>query len=200
MEPFDWNIVIAASWNRAILTPGWIKERMFELPKDATVNVLVPLDGQAPYQVRYEHITVIPIPGQLVLQTSEPTTEQLDEAAAVAIRALNALPHTPYLACGVNLRFHTVNPSNSFLANNRCESERLLAEGGFQVQNRRRGESIVYEEGMLNIQTEIPTEGETVAIFNFELTSSDHDALVNWLRKPAADIMNAATRILGSLE
>ncbi len=41
LEPFDWNVVVAGAWNRALLTPAWLQKRVFK-DTEATVELYVP--------------------------------------------------------------------------------------------------------------------------------------------------------------
>jgi hypothetical protein len=52
LEPFDWNVVIAAYWNRAILTPNGIAKRLFKIPEGTAMEVEVPVDLLEPPQVK----------------------------------------------------------------------------------------------------------------------------------------------------
>ncbi|MBL9149112.1 MAG: hypothetical protein JNM94_10510, partial [Phycisphaerae bacterium] len=142
MEAADWNIVVLGHWNRAILTPNWIAEKVFCLPPGTPVNVLVPLDGFGPFQVEHGRITVIPIPGQLVFQLGAMTPELLGQASQCARNAISALPATPLRACGINIRFTAAEAPGELIERTRGQTEQLLSDAGYSLQMRRRGETV----------------------------------------------------------
>ncbi len=199
MEASDWNIVILGHWNRAILTPNWIAERIFELPPGTPVDVLVPLDGFAPFQVQNKGITVIPLPGQLLVQLGTPNQESLAAGLAALVRAVEALPQTPFRACGINLRFVAAEPPALLLDRTRSATEQRLSDAGYELRIRRRGETLGYKEGTLNIVADIPTAGECRVTVNFDRQASSTQDIVAWLKNDPAQYIAEATKIIGLL-
>lgn len=199
MEASDWNIVILGHWNRAILTPNWIAERIFELPPGTPVDVLVPLDGFAPFQVQNKGLTVIPLPGQLLVQLGTPTQETLAAGLAALVHAVEALPQTPLRACGINLRFVSAEPPALLLERTRSATEQRLSDAGYELRIRRRGETLGYKEGVLNIVADIPTAGECRVTVNFERQASSPQDIVAWLKNDPAEYIAEATKIIDLL-
>lgn len=199
MEASDWNIVILGHWNRAILTPNWIAERIFELPPGTPVDVLVPLDGFAPFQVQNGGITVVPLPGQLLIQLGTPTKESLATGLSAMIRSVEALPQTPFRACGINLRFVAAEPPAGLLERTRSASEKLLSDAGYELRTRRRGETLAFREGTLNIVADIPTAGECRVTVNFDRQATSMQDIVAWLKNDPAEYIAEATKVIGLL-
>lgn len=199
MNPVEWNIIVAGDWNRAILTPNWIARFLFELAPATPVDVLVALDGAGPFQVRNGSLTIIPLPGQLLIQVGEPTIEQLELGLTVMSRAVKQLPRTPLRACGVNLRFRTSDRPAALITNTRTQSERLLSDEGFRILSRRRGETLEHGEGTLNVIIDVPTDGEIGITFNFDRQSEDASEISAWLMQPAAELATTAKRLLALL-
>ncbi len=197
MEPSNWNIVILGAWNRAILTPAWISRTVFARDPTALVNVLVPLDGLTSFQVEDQGVTVLPKPGQLIVSMSTPTEANLTRALEASQRAILDLPRTPFEACGINLRYTAPDPPHALVDRTRCPTERILVESGREIRIRRRGESLGFQEGALNVIADIPTVGICEVNCNFERRSTNHDELVAWLRRPAHDYLQEAAHIIG---
>jgi hypothetical protein len=200
MEPGDWNIVLVGAWNRAILTPAWCRSVPLSLPEASPVEVMVPLDGRAPFQVRDRGVGITPMHEQLLVSIEHPTEELLDRAIAASLRAVEDLPRTPLVACGINLRYSTAEPSQELLANTRCRSERVFAGAGFEVRSRGRVDRLTFEDGALNVIMEVPTTGTSSLTLNFEMRSSDRCSFVGWLKRPAAAYMGVAERVLRLLD
>lgn len=197
MEPANWNIVILARWNRAILTPKWIAEKVLGLPSGSAVDVAVPVDDPlAPFQVRNRAVAVIPASGQLVLQLEDPTEPTLERALSWAANAVTELPQTPYQACGVNLRYAASEPPLPLLDRMRCPTEGIFAAEGYTVNGRRRGEMLAFHDGALNIIADIPTSGSFLLTCNFERQSNNRDDLLGWLRRAARDYVAASMRVV----
>ena len=47
LEPYDWNVVLLGHWNRAILTPQGISERLFQLLSETEIGIEVPMTPSA---------------------------------------------------------------------------------------------------------------------------------------------------------
>ncbi|MBN2373783.1 hypothetical protein JXL19_08350 [bacterium] len=86
LNPYDWNVVVAGYWNRAILTPAGIARRLFGLEPNIPVMIEVPIDGLAPYRVTHEDLTVTAVMGRLTIYANTPSFKILDSARAIAIR------------------------------------------------------------------------------------------------------------------
>jgi len=197
MHPSDWNIVILGAWNRAILTPAWIQEIVFALPHGSTVDVLVPMDTMfAPFQVHDKGLTVIPAPGQLILQLTEPTEALLTRAMEASRRAMQDLPRTPLQACGLNLRYAAPELPLALLERSRCKTEQLFSNHGYELQMRRRGETLSFKEGTMSVIADIPTTGPCTVTLNFERQSQDRTDLLNWLSRGAAEYIQEAQTVI----
>lgn len=195
MDAVDWNIVVLGHWNRAILTPNWIAEKVFGLAAGTPIDVLVPLDGFAPFQVQHAGLIVVPAPSQLLFQLGAPTRDLLAKAAECATRSISALPQTPLRACGVNLRFGAPAAPEALTTRTRCSTEQLLSDSGYEIQVRRRGETVSFRGGAANVIVDIPTAGPVTLNVNFERQSTSNDDLLGWLGHAPDVFMTEARRI-----
>lgn len=168
MQPAEWNVVVTGHWNLAILTPGRVGRKVFGLPEQTPIEVLVQLDNPSPYQVRHNKVIAVPGSNQLILQTMEHTSECLQYAIDCSKRAVEALPETPLSACGINFRYQSEACPTNLAALISCESETIVSDLGRRIVGRRRGESLEYGDGRLNVIIDVATEGATEITFNFE--------------------------------
>jgi len=196
MDPVDWNVVVLGAWNRAILTPAWISEIVLGVEKGSPIEVLVPLDAFAPFQIRHGGLRVTSLPGQLLVQLDTPSEDSLVAAMAAMKRALDDLPRTPLQACGINIRFNSPEPGGMVVERTRCKSEELLSGNGYELRVRRRGESMDFKEGTLNFIADLPTTGPTMLTFNFDRQCSVPGDAIAWLTRPAQEYVTEAAKVL----
>ncbi|MEO1534346.1 MAG: hypothetical protein AAFS11_02120 [Planctomycetota bacterium] len=196
MKANDWNIVLAGQWNRAILTPNWIARNLFGLPQGTPVEVLVPLEGGGAFQVKHGKVIVTPNPGALVLQATEATEEALDEALKAAKAATTELPRTPMAAAGINLRYHLEELPEDLVESVSCRSETKLSDAGHTITQRRRGETVEWKGGCVNIIVDLPTRGATSVTFNFELVNGEMAQIEGWVSIKAEELKSDAEAFL----
>lgn len=196
MSPGDWNVVVLGAWNRAILTPAWIARVVFGLSPDSPLEVMIPLDVMAPFQVRHGGLIVTPAFGQLIVQIEEPSAASLASALEAMKRAILDLPRTPLRACGVNIRYTSPEPDGTLVERTRCQTDSILAEAGHNIRVRRRGETMTYRAGSLHFIADIPTTGPTVLTFNFDRQCATHQDALDWLNQSAEEYVEQAAKVL----
>jgi hypothetical protein len=201
LEPFDWNVVIAAYWNRAILTPNGIAKRLFKVPLGTGMEVFVPVDMLEPPQVKYEHSTVRVEDRRLIIGANQGNYQMLTKAMEMGRNALDSLPDTPVLAAGFNIRLKTTGE--------RGEIDRLVADpqidgclsdGGYEIVGRLvcrkvRHRNTAFEKGIITLSLDVQEEAAKIEL-NFQRDSRDPKDLVDWLSIPASDVEKAVDTIL----
>jgi hypothetical protein len=186
-EPLEWNVVVVGAWNRAILTPQGISKRLFQLPPDAAVEVLVALDGLAPMRVVHGAMTVIPDSRQLIVQPDTPSLDGLSKAAEIATRAIASLPETPVTAAGINIRFRfSALPDDAIEAGNSSGFDHRLADSAAKVFMRTTKRSLRWNQADLNIEIIEKDDVSGVVSFNFHRSSSVAAELTEWIGQVAA--------------
>ena len=58
--PVNWNVVVAAAWNLAILTPDGIRKRLLELDASTPIQVEVALDTPQSFRVIHDGMIIVP--------------------------------------------------------------------------------------------------------------------------------------------
>ena len=198
LHPNDWNVVIIGYWNLAILSPAGIANRLFHVAEDTPIEVLVALDGVAPIQAKYEGITVIPDDKRLVVGPVVATAQNMERAKKISAEALKALPQTPVHAVGVNFRYvgSTIDADDEFLKLLKHDSDDSLSDAEFQIVARSHSRSIRWKEGVLNISLTTDDENTCKVLFNFELKSTDVNALISWLAQPVEEFLSVVKTLI----
>lgn len=192
MKRVDWNVNIAGRWNRAILTPHGISKLLFQLPEQTAVEVLVPVDTYAPFQVKNKGVTVTPYNEMLQVSCSE-NIAGLGEAINVASNALKELPRTPVSAIGVNLGYEI--DDSAILANVAEEVDNRLSDDEHDIVSRQSARTLKWNEGFLNVNVVIHDNASTNVRFNFH-RNGDNKELLEWLNHPCKSFEETAEKIL----
>ena len=194
MQPTNWNVVVRASWNLAILTPRGIAQRLFGLPAGTPVEIRIPLDGRNPYQVHHDGLVVVASEDQLIVEPDVCDIANLKRAMLLGSRALEQLPETPCTAAGFNLRYE-INPvPDTLLDVVQCAMDDRLAEAGHILTARKRGAAWQYGEGILNVEIALDGNAGLVAL-NFHRTSTDVASLRQWLDPNVREVEERIERL-----
>jgi len=196
LEAFDWNAVVVGYWNPAILTPAGIARRLFGLPADMPVNVMVPIDGLAPSRVGHDQMTVTAAPERLVVSSDVAEYPPLQRAMAIAAKAITDLPETPFFASGFNVRFRIKEPPPDLLRRVSDPLDSHLSDAGFTIERQQLKRALAYGKGYLNLDLQQGKAGETRVDFNFHMQSSDSKELVAWLNTPIKDVQRKVQVLL----
>jgi hypothetical protein len=192
----DWNITIVGFWNRAIYTPAGISRRLFRLAATTPVQVLIPIDQPAPYQVQHEGLTVSVGSDRLVVQPDRASFEGMVSAMEIGRRALDDLPHTPLLAAGFNLRYMSDGPVGALGEITANDWDKRLSDEGFVIQEWTVTRSVRRQNGRINVTVTQKEDLTFSMLLNFHLQSDDVSRLRAWIDIPAADIQREVEHIL----
>ncbi len=202
-KPFDWNVVVAAYWNRAILTPNGIAKRLFKVDVGTGMEVFVPVDLLEPPQVKYEGITVRVEDRRLVITANQGSYQALSKAMEMGRNALESLPDTPVLAAGFNVRLKAVDryeEIEQLVAS--PEIDGSLSDKGYEILDRMvsrriRLQNTVFDKGVVTLALDAQEETTKLEL-NFHRDSRDPRELVDWLNASASDVGNAIESVLAS--
>jgi hypothetical protein len=197
LEPTKWNVVVVASWNRAILTPSGIATRLFNLPDGAAVEVYIPVERLEPAKVVYDGMGITVASSRLDINVENPSFQGMDRAKAIAAKALTCLPETPASAAGYNFRFQVPVEGLDILAAF-GEPNRRLADKGFPPLSYGLSHQVQFQSGVINSKLEI-REGLLSVELNLHTDSREHEQLKNWLEVPMPDVKAAILRYTEAL-
>lgn len=199
LKPIDWSVVTAGRWNRAILTPAGIQQRIFECPEGGALEVLVPIDLLAPPRVKMENVTVVANWDRLIVQPDPGycSFEQLDRARQLCVNALESLPETPLSAVGYNVVYRSGEPMKGLRNVLGSELDESFFDADYSFDGRTVVRVIPWREGTINFSIEENAdEDEYTVRFNFERKSVERDHHLAWLRIPIADVQQQVHTIL----
>ena len=196
IKPENWNVVIVGAWNRAILTPSGIARRLYKLPEHHPVEVFVPLDVIAPYQVKHDDVIVTAGSGRLIVEPTICTYDKLYSAMEIGFRALNDLPETPVTAAGFNIRYKTKDSIPAFLDLLEHSWDDKFSDEDYNIEARSIGRTVKWKDGRIQIVLSKDSDSECELLLNFDKSSSANNDLKSWLSIPIDEIQKEAAKLL----
>lgn len=197
-QPFNWDVVIVGFWNRAILTPNGIANRLFKLPKGSGIEVLVPVNSLEPSQVKHNEIFVRVEKRQLIIGTDKPSYEELIKVMKTGCNALQDLPETPVFAAGFNVRFK-IDDYPEFEEITQSSIDTQISDAGYEIVSRGLTRKIRRQGGILNLRVRKDEKDEIITELNFHRDSNNITDLINWLSISEIELRNEVTQILGTV-
>ncbi len=193
LKPVDWSVVVAGRWNRAILTPAGIRERIHKEAAEVPLMIEVPIDLLAPPKVGFGGVSIVADWNKLVIVPDSPCWALLKKSADLACNALRALPQTPLQAVGINLAFTSRDPLESLNPFIQNPHDPLFSDIGLKAESKTVVRSMLWKSGRVNLTISRRTnvEGEVDADkvgFNLEQTSEKIEDHEKWLLMPFSDI------------
>ena len=193
----DWSVVILGRWNRAILTPFGIAQRMFQIGPDIPVEVLVAIDALAPPQVKHDRMVVIAGSDRLVIHPEDQVFPQLARAMELGRQAIESLPETPLVAAGININYACQEPLEALQAITRSHDwDNRLAENDFVIADRGISRTFNWIGGNINLMIGEEADASFNIRFNFERRSAVRADHQDWLARDVGDLEQQVRRIL----
>ncbi len=198
LEPFDWSVVINGSWNRAILTPAGITERLFKLKETTAIDVEVAINGIAPHRVSYGGLRVRVSNTQIIIDLAECRFELLSKAMEAGRNVLESLPETPLIAAGFNIKYK-IDHVDSPLAKKILSPFNALSDLDLEIESSTLEKQLSFDSGSLNIKGQITEPTEMLLFLNFHLESTDRHELSKWLNQDCSILKRKVNDILRML-
>jgi hypothetical protein len=191
-----WNVTIVGFWNQAIYSPSGISRHLFLLPPNSPVQVLIPIDLPAPYQVQHEGQTIMVGSDRLVVTPTLSNFAGLATSLEIARRALDHLPRTPFIAAGINIRYKSDGPVAALeeIAANAWDER--LSDEGLEIRERTITRGLHRGSGRINVTITQKDDRTFFIGLNFDLQSDDVAQLRTWMNSSADDLKRDAERIL----
>lgn len=164
-EAEGFSVVVVGAWNTAIFSPDWIKNHLTRAPHigiEFAVNA-----PTLPLRLAFDDIFLLVSPDRLAITPQQVRDDLLAKTQEVATLILDALPHTPVAALGINFRFREPQPAGRLLETFVLTDRGHLADAGAVVRatSIRRGLSV--NDDFVNLTLELKPGGEVTAEFNF---------------------------------
>lgn len=194
LEPVDWSVVVAARWNRAILTPAGIRQRIFGINDDVPLEVMIPIDLLAPPQVALNDMVVIADWHRLVIRPRKLDFKSLCGAMSLAQNAVNSLPETPFEAVGINIAYkiEEVEPLESAL---KVDVDEKFGDAQLVIEGRECVRNVEWRSGKVNVRVSDTEQFKGIQL-NIEIKSSEIDSIRNWLQLSEHEIQEISRKII----
>lgn len=187
--PYQWAVVLVGRWNKSILTPARVAQKIYELEENTGLEVKVPIDGISPYQIKHPTKNIKIITGGLRLQINltQMCFSDLKDAMDAGIKTLEWLPETPVSAVGYNVNYIIKEPLPEIIE--KFITHKIDARlGEFAIKKRTLGRTLEYLMGIINISFILKEDCDIDLLFNFHCDSNDFHILIEWLRNPTENI------------
>lgn len=165
------TLVIAGSWNPAILVPHWVAREAMDLKLDANFPVTIDIPaglGQFP-RYQFEGIDYIANYDIVTFILNPETPDLVNKSVGTAAIVLKLLTHTPVTGFGFNFSSRDDAPSQELLATFTSGSNVLDALEDQNAQAVNQGwNAVIKSEGYL-ISVNSNLQGDGVVIFSFNV-------------------------------
>lgn len=195
LKPFDWSVVIAGRWNRAILTPAGIRERVFGKEDELPLTIEIPIDLLRPPKVTLDNISVVADWSKLVIAPIVPKISHLLEACICGQRAIDSLPQTPFQAVAYNLNFRAAEAQCSLDSFLQSAQDNAFLDNQLTIQTWGVKRELEWKLGRVNLSIERNDEGDFVHM-NVERQSEDPSELKEWLAVEKGEIVSILNTFL----
>ncbi len=96
------TLVIAGSWNNAIINPEWITKYILN---DTTMTVEIPLNVNASFRMSTDELRIFTLEGKLNFAVLKQEDNVFEKIGSLGISIADKLIHTPVTAFGINFVF-----------------------------------------------------------------------------------------------
>lgn len=181
--PKDWNVVVAAAWNPAILTPNGISKRLFGLEEGTPIRLELAIDNPGEFRAFHNDIMVKPTLGKLEVFPISSNIEGLKNAIAIAQKAIEALPETPFVAAGINFRYQLEDISPEFIDLLKAPIDDALSDQHYFQSKSIQIRTLAFEDGVINFQLEQKQDDKYELLLNYHKPSKNGAELIEWANK-----------------
>lgn len=173
MKPIltDWTLVLAGSWNVAILNPDWLSRLVFN-EKQFEAEMII--EGVRP-QMRFmfERVVVIPAPSRVVFSPRRPEDADLLAVEAAGKKVLELLPVTPISGVGINFGYGEDEPHRDLTSLFEIRDANKITDEQLEINSTAIVRELKFEDRVINLRM---TQGVGVAFnFNFHKGVSSAD-------------------------
>lgn len=161
------TLVLAGSFNPAILSPQWVARNALGYAKDTEfqVEVLTPVGG-GQNRISFGGISYAPGFRAVTLFLDSSNAELSDKAVRAAAAVLSQLPHTPINGLGFNFSFRVSEPSERFLSLLTDSDHLNDTFATADVVTRKWGNTLSWDGTLVSVECEL-AGGEGSISFNF---------------------------------
>ncbi len=141
------TLVIAGSWNHAIINPDWISR--FILP-NTELKIEIPLNVNGSFRISTDDLRIFTFDGKLNFSILKHEDSIYKKIGDLCIVIAEHLIHTPVTAFGVNYMFECSGNEQIDELMSVNDSEKI-SENGFSIMNTTIRRELKYEEKLFNL-------------------------------------------------
>ena len=193
----EWSIVIAGSWNLAILNPEWLAKKIF--CKDEVEVELVLVGTRPTIRIRSGNVVFFPSSTRVSISCKEASAAALEEVEAVAVKVLKELPVTPLSGIGVNFAFRAEAPTEALLDCFNLNDGAKLSASGPQILSTGITRAFDDDGNRINYSMELGEDRSVTLKFNFHTPVSDGKEAISAIEKLSAVRLERAEKIIGEV-
>lgn len=159
------TIVLAGSWNLAILNPNWVAEQIFRA-EGVEVEIVV---SEAQTRLRYSHdgVAISPQANRVVFTALLDSNECLQRAEDLAAKLLELLPLTPMGAVGFNFPYEEDPVPENIAAIFNTVDLAAIGRAGFDVKATSLSRTLAFEDRELRFRLTLADQTKLRAQLNF---------------------------------
>lgn len=189
-----WTIVIAGSWNVAILNPDWIAQKIF---KTTEVELELLVQGLTQnIRITHGNVRIIPRPDRVLIACVTHDAETLTSAEAAAISLVNELPVTPVSAVGINFGFQENDPGAGLVRMINFEDNPRLAEKGLLVQSSTISRQLQMDDRIVNLSIDYRPETGMLFKYNYHMPVESAIQVVDAINGKCTEFLEQSLDIL----
>jgi hypothetical protein len=194
-------VIVVGRWNRAILTPLWIGQKLLGVEEGQEIQLQVPMDGSGPYRVSHAGLAVMADQNRLQIDVERNNFAELERAIIAVRKAMEELPLTPVAAAGINT-YQACEGDQETACIGRMWTSELddqLQSSGLSITDRMALRRLAWKGGHITLriaQWTLDTEECHYGCwYNFERRCTVMSDLNDWLQTPISDIEDVVRRV-----
>lgn len=193
----NWTIVVAGSWNVAILNPDWFAQNVLNVPE---LMIELTVEGlQAKLKYLHDDLIVIPQTDRVIFGCRRPDQISLAACERAAINLLNRLPVTPVTAVGINIGYEEANPPKEVASLFNLQDDQKFSAQDFVFISRSITRSIAFEDRILNFKAQHTDGGSIILFANFHKEVQNTEQAREALREKPYELANKFRDLLNNL-
>jgi len=192
----EWTVVLAGSWNVAILNPEWVGRELLNLPEVEMELVFGAIRPQL--KVSSPLVSIIPQGNQVIFNSRQRSAEAFAGVEAAATALLEKLPITPITAMGINFGYTeeavSVNIANLFAIGDTAR----ISDVPLRIKSTTITRQLEYDGRDLNFRM-THTPERLMLHFNYHLAVTSAEAAKAALAGKVATYQNHSQQLLKDL-
>lgn len=193
----SFSIVLAGAWNRAILTPIWLVNNLFDNKPEPQVEFSVNFD--APFRFVVKNIIIAPGIDKVIFWSKDNSDESLKLMEETSVRLCSILTHTPLVAVGINFGFLEKNNKAALFDLFKFNDTDGISSNQWTITRPSIKRSLSKDAYFTNLSISLDDNSDFHFDFNFHYKVSETNEVKTFITDKIIDYKNQAISLLNSL-